>query len=116
MLKDFEKYFANLDEKIKIKLLELYLFVKKEFSKYETEEVINYGIPTFKINKKSIVGIGAFKKHISFFPYSGSILEKYKGEIKDFEYTKSSLHIKLEQKIPKVLIKKIIKERIKFYE
>lgn len=79
----------------------------------EADEVIKYGIPTFAINGKGVIGFDGYKNHNSIFPYSGSIGARLKDELANYEQTKGSIHFDKEKPMPKTLIKKIIKERLK---
>ena len=79
----------------------------------EAEEVIKYGIPTFAINGKGVIGFDGYKNHNSIFPYSGSIGARLKDELAHYEQTKGSIHFDKEKPMPKTLLKKIIKERLK---
>jgi uncharacterized protein YdhG (YjbR/CyaY superfamily) len=79
----------------------------------DAEEVIKYGIPTFAIDGKGIIGFDGFKNHNSIFPYSGAINTRLKSELANYEQTKGSIHFAKEKPMPKALLKKIIKERLK---
>jgi uncharacterized protein YdhG (YjbR/CyaY superfamily) len=79
----------------------------------EAEEVIKYGIPTFAINGKGVIGFDGFKNHNSIFPYSGSIGARLRDELSGYAQTKGSIHFDKEKPMPKTLLKKIIKERLK---
>jgi uncharacterized protein YdhG (YjbR/CyaY superfamily) len=79
----------------------------------DAEEVIKYGIPTFAINGKGIIGFDGYKNHNSIFPYSGSINVVLKDELAGYEQTKGSIHFDKEKPMPKGLLKKIVKARIK---
>jgi uncharacterized protein YdhG (YjbR/CyaY superfamily) len=78
----------------------------------KAEEAISYMIPAYKY-KGLVVGFGATKKGCSFYVMSGSILESYAKELKDYIGTKSAVHFELDQKLPLALIKKITKERVR---
>ncbi len=79
----------------------------------EADEVIKYGIPTFAIGGKGVIGFDGFKNHNSIFPYSGSLALRMKEELAKYEQTKGSIHFDKEKPLPKGLLKKIIKERLK---
>ena len=79
----------------------------------EAEEVIKYGIPTFAINGKGVIGFDGYKNHNSIFPYSGSINEQLKDDLAKYVQTKGSIHFEKEKPFPKALLKKIIKARLK---
>ena len=79
----------------------------------EATEVIKYGIPTFAIDSKGVIGFDGFKNHNSIFPYSGSFTARMKDELAGYVQTKGSIHFDKEKPFPKMLLKKIIKERLK---
>ena len=77
------------------------------------EQVIKYGMPTFLIEGVAIIGFDGFKSHNSIFPYSGSLNVRLKKELEKYVQTKGSIHFDKEKSIPKLLINKILAERIK---
>lgn len=79
----------------------------------EADEVIKYGIPTFAIDGKGVIGFDGYKNHNSIFPYSGSINEILKDDLVKYVQTKGSIHFEKEKPFPKALLKKIVKERLK---
>ncbi|MEA3204118.1 MAG: hypothetical protein QOI63_1798 [Thermoplasmata archaeon] len=42
----------------------------------DARQTISYGLPAFVVGKAR-VGFGAFKSHLTFFPFSGSFLDDY---------------------------------------
>jgi len=79
----------------------------------EADEVIKYGIPTFAINGKGVIGFDGYKNHNSIFPYSGSINEILRDDLSKYVQTKGSIHFDKEKPFPKALLKKILKERLR---
>ena len=76
-----------------------------------SEETINYGIPTFKLNG-NLVHFAAYKHHIGFYP-TPSALEVFKKELSDYKQAKGSLQFPLNKPIPFELVKEIVKFRVK---
>ena len=76
-------------------------------------EEMNYGIPTFKIAGKSVVGIGGWNDFVSLYPYGSSQITKFANELKAFRTSKGAIQFKLDAPLPKDLIKKIVKDRLK---
>lgn len=74
---------------------------------------ISYRMPTFKLNGRPFVAFAGFKKHIGFYPMSGSFLSAYKKELKDYVTTKGGVQFPLTESLPIALIKKLLKDRIK---
>jgi uncharacterized protein YdhG (YjbR/CyaY superfamily) len=78
----------------------------------EAEQVISYRVPAFRIRGKEIAGFAAFKDHLSYLPFSGSVLGQLADELDDYTMTKSSLHFPVDRPLPKALVKKLIAARL----
>lgn len=78
----------------------------------DATEGIKYGIPTFIINGKGVIGFDGFKQHNSIFPYSGAINQRLAAELASYEQTKGSIHFAVDKPMPKSLLRKIVKERL----
>jgi uncharacterized protein YdhG (YjbR/CyaY superfamily) len=76
-------------------------------------EGIKYGIPTFFLEGEAICGIMAHKKHIGFYPYSGSILRMFPELEGTYEMSQGALRLVPGEPLPKALLRKLIKARIK---
>ena len=75
------------------------------------EETISYGMPTLKLNGKSIIGFDAHKKHIGIYPFSGSVISKIK-ELNSYETSSGAIRVPFDKLMPKSLIEKIISVRL----
>lgn len=75
----------------------------------DSEEVISYNIPCFKINGKYLVYFAAFKDHISLYPFTRELESHFKDQIKDFKTSgKGTIQFPLDKPLPLPLIKQII--------
>jgi uncharacterized protein YdhG (YjbR/CyaY superfamily) len=74
----------------------------------QAEQVIWYGIPAFRVDGKTVAGIAAFKNHLAYLPFSGSVLRRLADELDGYTMTKSSLHFPVDRPLPKLLVKKLI--------
>lgn len=75
-------------------------------------EVISYGMPAFKYNKKNLVYFAAWKSHIGFYAMpSGNVA--FKKELSVYQNAKGSVKFPLDQPIPYDLVEKIVKFRVK---
>ena len=79
----------------------------------EAEQVISYRVPAFRVGGKTIAGFAAFRDHLSYLPFSGSVLEKLGDELEGYTMTKSALHFPVDRPLPKQLVKKLITVRVK---
>lgn len=78
----------------------------------QAEQVISYGIPAFRVGDITVAGIAAFKDHLSYLPFSGSVLGQLSGELDGYSMTKSSLHFPVDRPIPKALVEQLIAVRL----
>ena len=78
----------------------------------EAEQVISYRVPAFRVDGKIVAGFAAFKDHVSYLPFSGSVLNQLSDELEGYTMTKSALHFPVDRPLPKSLVKKLIAVRI----
>jgi uncharacterized protein YdhG (YjbR/CyaY superfamily) len=78
----------------------------------EAEQVISYRVPAFRVQGKVVAGFAAFKDHLSYLPFSGSVLEQLGDELHGYTMTKSALHFPVDRPLPKSLVKKLIAVRL----
>jgi len=82
----------------------------------DAEQVISYGAPAFRVRGKTVAGFAAFQKHLSYLPFSGSVLSQLADELGGHTMTKSALHFPVDRPPPKTLVKKLIAVRLKEVE
>ncbi len=76
----------------------------------DSEEVISYRMPAYKLNGV-LVYFGAFKDHIGFFP-TGLGVERFKDELSDYKISKGTIQFPLNKPIPYDLVEKIVRFRV----
>jgi uncharacterized protein YdhG (YjbR/CyaY superfamily) len=74
------------------------------------EEVISYGQPTIKLHGH-LVAFGAFRKHLSFFPMSSTLLRQF-PEAAPFATSSGTLQFQPDKPLPAALVKRLVKARI----
>ena len=79
----------------------------------QAKETISYGMPAFEIDGKVVAGFEGFKKHCSYFPHSGSVLEELESFPEWCEVSKGTLKFPIGKKLPKTLVRKLISVRRK---
>jgi uncharacterized protein YdhG (YjbR/CyaY superfamily) len=79
----------------------------------EAEQVISYRVPAFRVNGKTVAGFAAFRNHLSYLPFSGSVLPQLADELEGYTMTKSALHFPVDRPLPKTLVKKLITARLR---
>jgi uncharacterized protein YdhG (YjbR/CyaY superfamily) len=102
-----DEYIEFFPPNIQEKLKEMRKFIKNLLPE-EAEEVISYGIPTFKLNGKYVIYYAAFKEHMSVYPIpTGN--EKFEEEVKKYQTGPGTLRFPYDQPVPFDLVKKAVK-------
>jgi uncharacterized protein YdhG (YjbR/CyaY superfamily) len=78
----------------------------------DAEQVISYRVPAFRVGGKTIAGFAAFKNHLSYLPFSGSVLPRLADELTGYSGTKSALHFPVDAPLPKPLVERLIQTRL----
>ena len=78
----------------------------------EAEQGLSYRVPAFRMHGKVVAGFAAFKDHLSYLPFSGSVLAQLADELKGYTITKSALHFPVDRPLPKMVVKKLIAVRL----
>ena len=111
MDKEVQNYYSNIPENSRAQLESLRKIIVDLLP--SSKEEIHYGIPTFVMDSKNIVGIGGWNTFVSLYPYGSALINKYKNDLKDLKTTKGAIQFKLDTPLPKGLIKKIITNKLK---
>jgi uncharacterized protein YdhG (YjbR/CyaY superfamily) len=78
----------------------------------EAEQMLSCRGPAFRVQGRIVAGFAAFKDHLSYLPFSGSILEQLDDELRGYTMTKSALHFPVDRPLPTSLVKKLIAVRL----
>ncbi len=106
--KDIDHWFSRLEPAQRVALEKLRAQILKAAP--GTEEKISYGQPTFMLHGH-LVAFGAFKKHLSFFPMSSTLIQKI-PEAAAFATSTGTMQFQPDKPIPAALVTKIVKARI----
>ena len=77
----------------------------------DAEQVISYKVPAFRLEGRIVAGFAAFTDHLSYLPFSGSVLPQLASELEGYTMTKSALHFHVDRPLPKTLVRKLIATR-----
>jgi uncharacterized protein YdhG (YjbR/CyaY superfamily) len=75
-------------------------------------ELINYGVPMFRLNGKNLVSLAAGKDHCSFYVQSPAVLEAHAADVKGFKTSKGTVQFTPDRPIPAELVTKLVAARI----
>ena len=78
----------------------------------DAEQVISYRVPAFRVRGQKIAGFAAFRRHLSYLPFSGSVLARLDDELAGYTRTKSALHFPVDRPLPRQLVERLIALRL----
>ena len=78
----------------------------------QAEECTSYQVPAFRVNGSVVAGFAAFKNHMSYLPFSGSVLPALKRSLKNFDHTKSALHFTSTKTLSDELVALLVQTRL----
>lgn len=104
-----DEYIANIPKEERSALENLRNIIKATVP--EAEEVISYGIPTYKYYGP-LVHFATFKDHSSFIVINELILETFKSELEGYKTSGTTIHFSTENPLSESLVKEIVKKRM----
>jgi uncharacterized protein YdhG (YjbR/CyaY superfamily) len=75
-------------------------------------EEISYRIPAFRVEGGIVAGFATFTHHMSYFPFSGSVLGQLAPLISGYSHTKSALHFTPDTPLSDALVERLIATRL----
>ena len=78
----------------------------------KAEEGFSYRIPSFRLDDRPLVWYAAFKNHYSMYPIGARITRTLASEVENYETAKGTIRFPLDEPVPVVLVKKLVKARI----
>ena len=80
----------------------------------DAEECISYNMPCFKVDGVAVAGFDGFKKHCSYFPHSGNVVNQLPG-IPSWctVATKGTLQFPVDRSLPKALVRQLVRVRLR---
>ena len=108
--KAVDEFLAGVPEPQRTTLQELRTMLKKILP--AGQETIHYGVPAIQIDGISIAGYASAKKHCSYFPHSGALLEPLANSLTKYDYSKGTLHFPVDKCLPITLVRKLVTARL----
>lgn len=108
--KSVEDHIGSFPPEVQKNLREIQSIIRNEVP--EAVELINYGIPTFKLNGKNLIHYAAFKTHIGLYPGANAI-EVFKEDLTNYKTSKGTIQLPLDKPLPINLVRKIVKYCVK---
>jgi len=78
------------------------------------QEVISYGIPTYRLHGLSVIAFAGWKRHYSIYPVTTRLIAAFGDALAPYEYNdKGTLRLPLDKPVPARLLARIAKFRVK---
>jgi len=77
----------------------------------DAEQVISYRMPAFRSGGGTVAGFAAFKHHLSYLPFSSTVLSQITEELEGYTMTKGALHFPIDRPLPKAIVEQLIAVR-----
>jgi uncharacterized protein YdhG (YjbR/CyaY superfamily) len=79
----------------------------------DAEEALSYGLPAFKANGRAVAGFGAAKSHLTYMPFSGTVLDSVDpAVIGGYEVSKGALRFPIDTPLPEPVIRTLVEARL----
>jgi uncharacterized protein YdhG (YjbR/CyaY superfamily) len=104
-----EEYIAQFPPAIQKKLKEMRRVIKAVAP--GATERISYQLPCFYLNG-NLVYFGAMTSHLGFYP-TGSGVAHFEKQLNKYKHSKGAIQFPLDEPLPRALIQKIVKFRVK---
>ena len=75
-------------------------------------ELINYGVPMFRLDGRNLVSYATAKDHCSFYVQSPVVMEAHAADLASFKTRKGTVTFTPDHPIPPELVTKLVKARI----
>jgi len=78
----------------------------------ELESKISWNVPTIHMQGKYVVGLAAYKKHLTFSPWSPEIIGDFTERLKGYVTFKNCFQIPVDWTVDETLIRDLVKARL----
>lgn len=103
---DIDEYLAAVPEGARVTLEEVRQRIRALVP--SAVEGISYAVPAFLIDGAPIAGLAAFRRHLSYLPHSGRVIESLGPMVEGFVRTPGSLHFPVGEPLPVDLLRALL--------
>lgn len=108
-MSSIETYIEQFPDTVQERLQKVRQLIKETAP--DAEEIFSYGMIGYKTNRKPLVYVAAFKKHIGFYA-TPSGHSAFRKELAKYKQGKGSVQFPLDQPIPYDLIERMVQFRV----
>lgn len=78
----------------------------------QATELVNYGVPAFRLNGRNLVSYGAGKEHCSLYVQSPAVMEAHADALTGYRTSKGTVHFAPERPLPDELVRRLVLARV----
>jgi uncharacterized protein YdhG (YjbR/CyaY superfamily) len=109
-LASVEDYLASVDSTKANTLTSIIAFVLAEFP--ELEAKIAWNVPHIHRDGQYVVGLAAYKKHITFSPWSVFVMDDFRPRLATFTVMKNCFQLPLDWELDRDLVQALVRARL----
>ena len=109
--KSVDEYIASQPEGVREILGRVRRSIRKAVP--AADEIISYGMPTYRLNGARLLYFAVWKKHYSIYAATEQVLAEFRQELASHEVDKGTIRFALSEPVPVSLISRIAKFRAK---
>jgi uncharacterized protein YdhG (YjbR/CyaY superfamily) len=107
---EIDHYLEKLEEPKRSTLIQLRQTILSVIP--EADQGLSYNVPAFRFNGKVVAGFAAFKNHLSYLPFSGSVFPELVVDLRGYKTSTGALRFPIDQPLPRSLVEKLIAVRV----
>ena len=100
--KSVDEYFASQPTNVQPILQQVRQAIRRALP--GAEEVISYGIPTYRLHGTYVVYFAGWKRHYSVYPATRRLVEAFKDDLVPYTVAKGTVRFSLSDPVPAKLI------------
>lgn len=105
-----DDYLASLDPTKARTIRSVIALILAEFP--ELESKISWNVPTIHRNGKYVVGVCAYKHHLTFSPWSSRVMDDFKVRLGELVLMKKCFQIPVDWQVDRELVKDLVRARL----
>lgn len=105
-----DNYLASLEPTKESTIRSIIDLILTQFPELECK--ISWNVPTIHRSGKYVVGICAYKRHLTFSPWSSRIIEEFKVRLGHFVVFQNCFQIPVDWEIDRELIEDLVRARL----
>lgn len=108
--KTIDEYLASLDPVKARTIRSIIDFILAGFPGLEAR--ISWNVPTIHRDGKYVAGVCAYKRHLTFSPWSLFVMEDFKARLREYVVLKNCFHLPVDWELDRQLVADLVRARL----